>query len=228
MSSMRILVVEDDRKLSAFLVKGLKEEAYAVDACADGETALGMACPNPYDLIVLDVMLPRMDGFAVCRQLRARADWVPILMLTARDTVEDRVTGLAEGADDYLVKPFAFSELLARIKALLRRSQDYKATVLRAGDLELAPFRREVTRAGRRIDLTAREYALLEYLMRNKGRTVTQSMILEHVWDMNYDGLSNVVNVYINHLRKKVDGGSERKLIQTVRGQGFYLNDDSA
>jgi DNA-binding response OmpR family regulator len=222
---MRLLVVEDDRKLAAFLVKGLREEAYAVDACHDGESAVSMTDPDPYDLVVLDVMLPRKDGFAVCRELRARGDFVPILVLTARDTVDDRVTGLSEGADDYLVKPFAFSELLARIKALLRRSQDYKATVLRAADLELSPFRREVTRGGHPVVLTGREYALLEYLMRNKGRLVTQSMILEHVWDMNYDGASNIVNVYINHLRKKVDDQAERKLIRTLRGQGYCLDD---
>ncbi|HOQ59240.1 MAG TPA: response regulator transcription factor, partial [Vicinamibacterales bacterium] len=204
------------------------QRAFAVDACHDGAEALALAGSTPYDLVILDLMLPRRDGFSVCRELRARRDFVPVLMLTARDAVEDRVAGLSEGADDYLVKPFAFSELLARIRALLRRTQDYKASVLRAADLELSPFSRVVTRGGRVVPLTGREYALLEYLMRNKGRVVTPTMILEHVWDMNYDGLSNIVNVYINHLRKKVDGHGGRRLIRTLRGQGYCLDDPQA
>ncbi len=223
--AVRILIVEDDRKVSGFLKKGLKEEHYAVDACADGDEALYMAQVNAYDVVVLDVMLPGKDGFAVCRELRENGVLTPILMLTAKDAVEDRVTGLTEGADDYLTKPFSFEELLARIRALLRRSQEYKTPLLKVGDLVLDPVRRVVTRAGDKIALTGREYALLEYLMRNRGRTITQTMILEHVWDMNYSGTSNIVNVYINHLRNKVDKDREVKLIQTLRGHGYKIDE---
>lgn len=223
--AMRILVVEDDRKVSGFLRKGLQEENYAVDVCADGPEALSLAQINPYDVIVLDIMLPGKDGFSVCRELRESGVLVPVLMLTAKDEVEDRVTGLTEGADDYLTKPFSFEELLARIRALLRRVQDYKTPVLKAGDLELDPARRHVARAGKKIVLTGREYALLEYLMRNRGRILTPSMILEHVWDMNYEGGSNIVNVYISHLRKKIDSEHETKLIETLRGHGFRINE---
>jgi DNA-binding response OmpR family regulator len=220
---MRILVVEDDRKVGAFLQKGLREEQFAVDVCADGEEALERARLNPYDLIILDVMLPKKDGFAVCRELRRSANLVPILMLTAKDSVEDKVSGLSEGADDYLAKPFAFEELLARMRALLRRTRDYQPTAVRVGDLELDPARRQAVRAGRRISLTGKEYALLEYLMRNAGRVVTETMIIEHVWDMNYEGSSNVVSVYINYLRKKIDGGAAVKMIRTLRGHGYLL-----
>jgi len=220
---MRILVVEDDRKVGAFLQKGLREEQFAVDVCADGESALEMARLNPYDLILLDVMLPKKDGFAVCRELRRSSILTPVLMLTAKDSVEDKVAGLTEGADDYLPKPFAFEELLARTRALLRRSRDYQPSAVRVGDLELDPARRQAVRAGRRISLTGKEYALLEYLMRNTGRVVTETMIIEHVWDMNYEGSSNVVSVYINYLRKKIDGGADVKLIHTLRGHGYIL-----
>jgi len=222
---MRILIVEDDKKVGAFLEKGLKEEQYAVDVCRDGEEAMDLATANPYDVIILDVMLPKKDGFSVCRELRQSGVLTPILMLTARDTVEDKVAGLTEGADDYLTKPFSFEELLARIRALLRRSQDYKTKVLKVADLELDPARRQATRAGRKIPLTGKEYALLEYMMRNKGRVLTESMIIEHVWDMNYEGTSNIVNVYINYLRKKVDEGAPLKLIQTVRGYGYTIDE---
>jgi len=225
---MRILVVEDDRKVGAFLQKGLREEQFAVDVCADGEGALERARLNPYDLIILDVMLPKKDGFAVCRELRRSAILVPILMLTAKDSVEDKVLGLSEGADDYLAKPFAFEELLARIRALLRRTRDYQPTAVRVGDLEIDPARRQAVRAGRRIPLTGKEYALLEYLMRNAGRVVTETMILEHVWDMNYEGSSNVVSVYINYLRKKIDTEGLKPLIHTVRGVGFVLREEPA
>ncbi len=224
--SMRILVVEDDKKVGGFLKKGLQEEQYAVDVCRNGTEALYMAQLNPYDVIILDIMLPGMDGFAVCREMRQKAILTPILMLTAKDEIEDKVTGLSEGADDYLTKPFSFDELLARIRALLRRSQDYKTKELKVGDLELDPLRRMVTRSGKKIDLTGREYALLEYLLRNRGRTVTPSMILQHVWDMDYVGSSNIVNVYINHLRNKIDKGFDVKLIQTVRGHGFRIDED--
>jgi heavy metal response regulator len=222
---MRILIVEDDKKVGAFLQKGLKEEQYAVDICRDGRDGLEYAQINSYDVIILDVMLPGKDGFAVCRELRESRVFTPVLMLTAKDSVEDKVAGFGEGADDYLTKPFSFEELLARLRALLRRTQDYKPTVLRVGDLELDPFRRQAVRAGRRISLTGKEYALLEYLMRNRARIVTESMIIERVWDANYEGTSNVVSVYINYLRKKIDGESEMKLIRTVRGHGYILDD---
>jgi len=224
--TMRILIVEDDKKVGGFLKKGLEEEQYAVDICRNGTDALYMAQITPYDVIILDIMLPGKDGFTVCREIRENSILSPILMLTAKDEIKDKVTGLSEGADDYLTKPFSFEELLARLRALMRRNQDYKTKTLKAGNLKLDPLRRIVSRAGIRIDLTGKEYALLEYLMRNRGRTVTPSMILEHVWDMNYAGSSNIVNVYINHLRNKVDKDQEVKLIQTVRGHGFRIDED--
>ena len=223
---MRILIVEDDKKVGAFLQKGLREEHYAVDICRDGQEALYCAQVNTYDVIILDIMLPGMDGFTICSKLRQSSILTPIIMLTAKDSLEDKITGLSDGADDYLTKPFSFEELLARIRALLRRNQDYKTSVLKVGDLELDPWWRKVTRSGRDIVLTGKEYALLEYLMRNRGRIVTQSMIIEHVWDMNYEGTSNIVNVYINHLRKKIDNGFEEKLIQTIRGHGYRIDED--
>ncbi len=223
---MRILIVEDDKKVAGFLRRGLKEEQYAVDVCYDGEEALFQSQVNQYDLIILDVMLPKKNGFAVCKQIREEGNLTPILMLTARDQLEDKVKGLQEGADDYLTKPFAFEELLARIKALLRRTQDYKTKTLNVGDLELDPVSRKVTRQGKPLSLTGKEYALLEYLMRNKSRTITQSMIIDHVWDMNFDGLSNVVNVYINHLREKIDKGFPQKYIHTIRGVGYQIDEN--
>lgn len=223
---MRILVVEDDKKVGGFLKQGLQEEQYAVDVCRSGTDALHMAEISPYDVIILDIMLPGMDGITVCREMRQKAILTPILMLTAKDEIEDKVTGLSEGADDYLTKPFAFDELLARIRALLRRNQDYKTKELKAGDLELDPLKRRVTRASKKIDLTGKEYALLEYLLRNRGRTVTPSMILQHVWDIDYVGSSNIVNVYISHLRNKIDKDFDQKLIQTVRGHGFRIDED--
>jgi DNA-binding response OmpR family regulator len=222
---MRILIAEDDRKVAGFLKKGLKEERYAVDVCYDGEEALFQAQVNQYDLIILDVMLPKKNGFAVCKAIREEGILSPILMLTARDQLEDKVRGLREGADDYLTKPFAFEELLARIQALLRRTQDYKTKTLKVGDLELDPVSRKITREGKPVTLTGKEYALLEYLMRNKARVITQSMIIDHVWDMNYDGLSNVVNVYINHLREKIDKGFSQKYIHTIRGVGYKIDE---
>ena len=225
---MRVLVVEDDKKLAAFLLKGLREEQYAVDWCADGARAVEEAEGAPYDVLILDVLLPGKDGFRICRELREKGFLTPILMLTARDAVEDRVSGLAQGADDYLIKPFSFAELLARIRALLRRQQDYsRGPILTVGNLRLDPLRREVVRGTKKVELTGKEYALLEYLLRNKGRIVTQSMIIDHVWDMNYDGMSNIVNVYINHLRKKVDDDPSRSLIQTIRGRGYRIHEDS-
>jgi heavy metal response regulator len=223
---MRILIVEDDKKVGGFLKKGLQEEQYAVDVCRNGTDALHMAQLNPYDVIILDIMLPGKDGFTVCREMRQKDILTPILMLTAKDEIEDKVTGLSEGADDYLTKPFSFDELLARIRALLRRSQDYKTKELKVADLEMDPLGRKVTRSGKLIELTGKEYALLEYLLRNRGRTVTPSMILEHVWDMDYISSSNIVNVYINHLRNKIDKDFDHKLIQTIRGHGFKIDED--
>jgi two-component system copper resistance phosphate regulon response regulator CusR len=223
---MRILIVEDDSKVAGFLKKGLKEERYAVDVSPDGEDAVFQIQVNQYDLIILDVMLPKKNGFAVCREIRETGVLAPILMLSARDRLEDKVKGLEEGADDYLAKPFEFDELLARIKALVRRSQDYKTKTLKVGELEMDPVSRKVTREEKNISLTGKEYALLEYLMRNKGRIITQSMIIDHVWDMNFEGLSNVVNVYINHLREKIDKDFSRKYIHTVRGVGYKIDEN--
>jgi heavy metal response regulator len=223
---MRILIVEDDKRFAEFLKKGLSEEFYAVDVFHDGEDGIFWAAENEYDVIILDIMLPKKDGISVCRELRAKGIVTPIIMLTAKDTVEDKVKGLDVGADDYLGKPFSFDELLARIRALLRRSQDYKIPILTIADLELDPALRKVTRAGKEIMLTGKEYALLEYFVRNKGRVLTETRIVEHVWDMNYDPETNVVNVYIYRLRNKVDKGFEKRLIHTVRGSGYMMKDD--
>jgi DNA-binding response OmpR family regulator len=226
MSDMRLLIVEDDKKVGAFLERGLKEENYAVDVCRNGADALYMPQVNPYDVIILDIMLPGKDGISVCRELRENGVLTPIIMLTAKDSLDDKILGLTEGADDYLTKPFSFEELLARIQALLRRSQDYKTKALRVGDLEMDPLRRLVTRGDQKIALTGKEYALLEYLLRNQGRILSQSMIIEHVWDMDYEGASNIVNVYINHLRRKIDKDHPVKLIKTVRGRGYQIDED--
>ncbi|MFW6132029.1 MAG: response regulator transcription factor [Candidatus Aminicenantaceae bacterium] len=223
-NNMKILIVEDDKKLSAFLQKGLREEQFAVDVCRNGANALHFVEINDYDVIILDLMLPGKDGLTVCKELREQSITTPIIMLTAKDTVEDKISGLSEGADDYLTKPFSFAELLARIKALLRRNQDYKEKTLKIKDLELNPWKRTVFRGDKEISLTGKEYALLEYLMRHKGQIVSKSMIIEHVWDMNYEGLSNVVNVYINHLRKKIEIDSKEKLIRTIKGYGYKID----
>lgn len=221
--SMKILVVEDDKKVGGFLERGLREEQYAVELCRNGKEAVHLASVNSYDVIILDIMLPGKDGFDVCRELRRKSVLTPILMLTAKDALEDKVSGLSEGADDYLTKPFSFEELLARIRALMRRNQEYKTGVLTAGDLKLDPVRREVKRGERSITLTGKEYALLEYLLRNKGRIVTQTQIIDHVWDRNYEGTSNIVNVYLNRLREKIDKNFDTRLIKTVRGIGFTI-----
>jgi len=220
---MRILVVEDDRKLAAVLRQGLKEQGFGVDVAEDGAMGLQLALAREYDAVVLDVLLPRQSGFDVLRDLRKRGRPVPVLMLTARSSVEDRVRGLDLGADDYLAKPFDFAELLARLRAITRRPPVAPMTVLMLADLELDPARREVRRAGRKIELTAKEFALLAYLMRKKDTVVTRGMILDHVWDMEYDGGSNLVEVYINYLRRKVDQDFEAKLIHTVRGAGYVI-----
>jgi heavy metal response regulator len=222
---MRILIVEDDKKIAGFIKKGLTEEHYAVDVAYDGEVGAYRAQANNYDLIILDIMLPKKDGIEVCRELRNKNIIAPIIMLTAKDTIEDKIEGLDEGADDYLTKPFSFEELLARVRALLRRTQKYKTKTLKVADLELDPVTRKVTRAGKNITLTGKEYALLEYLMRNKERVLTETMITEHVWDMNFDPLTNVVNVYIHHLRQKIDKDFDKKLIHTIRGAGYVMKE---
>ena len=220
---MRILVVDDDRRLCAIIKRGLLEEAYAVDLAYDGEEGEYLAEVNPYDLIILDIMLPNKDGIEVCQELRAKKINTPILMLTAKDTVEDRVTGLDTGADDYLVKPFAFSELLARVRALLRREGISKSPELRVGDLTLNTLTRQVWRGQRPIELTTKEYVILEYIMRHPNVVVTRTMIEEHAWDYDFDSLSNLVDVYIRRLRRKIDTEREDSLIQTVRGAGYRL-----
>ncbi len=220
---MRILLVEDEPSAATMLAKGLREDAYAVDVAADGETALAQAFINDYDLIILDVVLPGKDGFRVCRELRTNHLTVPVLMLTARDAVEDRVEGLDSGADDYLPKPFDFEELLARVRALLRRKPALYPDVITVGDLSVDTRARRITRAGQRIDLTAKEYALIEYLARRDGEVVSRADISEHVWDESYDPFSKVIEVFIQRLRRKIDGGHRLKLIHTRRGEGYML-----
>jgi heavy metal response regulator len=223
---MRILLVEDDRKVASFIRKGLAEEGYAVDVAVDGEMGLAMGLDRLHDVIVLDVMLPQKPGFQVLRELRQAKVTTPVLLLTARDAIEDKVQGLDAGADDYLTKPFAFAELLARVRALLRRGKAAQAPVLQAADLVLDPATRTVKRGGEAIPLTNREFALLEYFLRNPGRVLTRTMIAEHVWDYSFDAGTNVIDVYVNYLRKKIDAGREPKLIHTVRGVGYVLKVD--
>jgi len=220
---MRILVVDDDRRLCAVIKRGLLEEAYAVDLAYDGDEGEYLAEVNPYDLIILDIMLPNKDGIEVCNELRAKKINTPILMLTAKDTVEDRVRGLDTGADDYLVKPFAFSELLARVRALLRREGMSKSPELRVADLTLNTLTRQVRRGQRPVELTTKEYVILEYFMRHPNVVVTRTMLEEHAWDYDFDSLSNLVDVYIRRLRRKIDIEGEHSLIQTVRGAGYRL-----
>ena len=220
---MRILVVEDDPSLAQFVQKGLREERYAVDVAPDGEEGIWMAETTPYDLIILDIMLPKLDGMTVCRRLRAERKTVPVLLLTARDATEEKVAGLDAGADDYLTKPFAFMELLARVRALLRRGGVSQPTRLTLADLELDPVTHRVWRAGNDIQLTNKEYALLEYLLSNVDRVLTRTAIVEHVWDMDYDSFTNIVDVHIRSLRAKVDRGFTPQLIHTVRGVGYVL-----
>lgn len=221
---MRILVVEDDRRLASFIQRGLVEEGYAVDVLHEGDAAGAHALTIDYDCVVLDLMLPGRSGFQVLRDIRSRKPELPVLILTAKDSLEERVAGLDSGADDYMGKPFALAELSARIRALLRRGKPYE-TKLRVADLELDVIRRKVTRGGRVIDLKPKEYALLEYLMRNSDRPVTRSLIIEHVWDIHFDSISNVVEVHINSLRNKIDRGAAVPLIRTVRGVGYILTD---
>ena len=220
---MRVLVVEDSRRLAGIVKRGLLEEGYAVDNAYDGEEAEYMAETTPFDVIILDIMLPKKDGLAVCRDLRAKNVNTPILMLTAKDSVEDKVIGLDSGADDYLVKPFAFSELLARIRALLRREVLPKVQKYQVGDLSLDPQSREVWRDGTQLELTAKEYAILEYFMRRPNAVVTRTMLGESVWDYEFDGLSNIIDVYVRRIRQKIDREGQASLIQTVRGAGYRL-----
>jgi len=221
---VRILVAEDDASVAGFVKNGLSEEHYAVDIAADGDEARYMAVEFDYDLMILDLNLPRVDGLKVLKHLRKEKPSLPVIVLTGRGGVEDRVRGLDLGADDYLVKPFSFSELSARVRALLRRGEKPVASVLKVADLELDRTEHLVRRAGRRIDVSTKEFALLEYLMRNADRTVTRSMIIEHVWNLDFDSGTNVVEVYVNYLRKKMDEGFKPRLIQTVRGVGYRLS----
>jgi len=224
---MKILVVEDEQRVAQFIQKGLKEEGHAVDCAYDGEEGGFLAEVNEYDLIILDLMLPKKNGLTVCSEIRERGVSTPVLLLTARDAVQDKVRGLDAGADDYLTKPFVFDELLARVRALLRRGSESKAPILKIIDLELDPMSRRVTRGGKPIRLTTKEYALLEYMMRNPDRVLSRTRIGEHVWDMNFDPESNVIDVYVSHLRNKVDKGFDVSLIHTLRGQGYMLTEDA-
>ena len=220
---MRILIVEDEKKVAGFIKKGLEEETYAVDVAYDGEEGLHLGAEGQYDLIILDIMLPKVDGLEILSQLRAQGSDVPILLLTAKDAVDDRVTGLNKGADDYLTKPFAFSELLARVRVLLRRGKAEVKTILQISDLTLDLVSHKVNRGGDEIELTGKEYSLLEYFMRNQEKVLTRTMIAEHVWDYNFDTFTNVIDVYINHLRKKIDKDRQSKLLHTLRGVGYIM-----
>jgi two-component system copper resistance phosphate regulon response regulator CusR len=220
---MRILVVEDEKRIADFLSRGLESAGYAVDLSADGQHALDLVHHTEYDLVILDLGLPDIDGLQVLAKIRNRKSSPPVLILSARDAVEDRVKGLEVGADDYLVKPFAFVELLARVRALLRRGQPTPER-LQVGDLVLDCIRRRVTRENEPIELAPKEFSILEYLMRNRGRPLSRTMIVEHVWDMDYDGLTNIVDVYIRHLRSKIDDRFPMKMIHTVRGIGYMLD----
>lgn len=222
---MRILLVEDDLNLAQFIRKGLKEEQYAVDFAADGEEGLALALSNPYDLLILDIMLPKLDGLTLCRRIRAKGNMTPVLLLTARNTVETKISGFDTGADQFLPKPFAFAELLARIRALLRRGGPQPLVHLKAADLKLDQASRRVWRAGQEISLTNKEYALLELLLRNKNRVLTRTAIIEHVWDISYDPMTNIVDAHIKALRAKIDRDFSPQLITTVRGAGYMLEE---
>jgi two-component system, OmpR family, copper resistance phosphate regulon response regulator CusR len=224
---MRVLLVEDDVRIANFVAKGLRENAYAVDTAVDGEAGLYQAEINEYDVIILDVMLPKKDGFEICRELREKNNKTPIMMLTARDAVEDKVSGLDFGADDYLTKPFAFNELLARIRALLRRNKEIRPAKIVIADLEIDTSAQRIWREGREISLTTKEYALLEYLAREKGKVVGREEISTHVWDENFDAFSNLIEVYVKRLRSKMDEGFAVQLIHTRRGAGYILDAES-
>ena len=223
---MRILVAEDERDLNSLLKKRLKEADYSVDSCFDGEEVFDYLMGAEYDALILDIMMPKMDGITVLRQLRAQHNAVPVLLLTAKDSIEDRVTGLDAGADDYLVKPFAFEELLARLRVLLRKPMTEKATILKTGDLSLHLDTRQVFRGEKEIQLSSKEFSLLRYMMQNAGIVLSRDKLEQHVWDYDFSGGSNVIDVYIRYLRKKIDEGHEQKLIRTVRGHGDVLRDE--
>jgi len=223
---MRLLLVEDEEKVISFVQRGLTAERFAVDIARDGVEGLDLATSYDYDLIILDLLLPALDGTEVLRKIRRGNPQVPILILTARDAVQDKVAHFEAGADDYLTKPFAFAELLVRIKALLRRGATRQETVLRIADVELDRLSQQVRRGSKRIELTSKEYSLLEYLMANAGRVLSRTMIIEHVWDQSFDGATNIVDVYIRHLRDKVDEGRDGNLIRTVRGVGYSISDE--
>jgi heavy metal response regulator len=222
---MHILIVEDEKKVASFIQRGLEAEHYSVDVAFDGEDGLTRLFDGAYDLAIFDVMLPKRDGLSLLRETRKRGLQVPILFLTARDTLADKVAGLNQGADDYLTKPFAFEELLARVRALLRRGTPTQGTVLTLANLQLDPVSRQVTRADKKIDLTAKEFALLEFFLRNPGRVLSRALIAQHVWGVDFDTFTNVIDVYVKYLRKKIDADFELKLIHTVRGAGYVLKE---
>nr|WP_320048648.1 response regulator transcription factor [uncultured Desulfuromonas sp.] len=223
---MKILVVEDEKKVASFIKRGLEEENFTVDIAANGEEGLYMAESNHYDLILMDIMLPKKDGLTVIKELRTKEVTTPVLCLTAKDSVEDIVAGLDSGSDDYLTKPFAFAELLARVKALVRRGAKDRGAEIYFADLRLDPVTHKVWRADKEIDLTAKEYGLLEYFMRNPNQVLTRTMIAEHVWDYTFDSFTNIIDVYVNYLRKKIDKDYSKKLIHTIRGVGYVLKED--
>jgi heavy metal response regulator len=222
---MRILLVEDEERIASFIARGLKESHYIVDIAKDGEKGLFMAEINEYDLLILDIMLPGKDGISICRELRSKGRNLPILMLSAKDTTDDKVKGLNFGADDYLAKPFAFKELLARVQALLRRRTPSRGTILKVADLELNQLTHKVMRQGKEIVLTSKEYILLEYLMLNPGKVITRTMISEHAWHEDFDSFTNVIDVFMNYLRNKIDKGFKKRLIHTIRGSGYCLKE---
>jgi len=225
---MRILLVEDEQKVADIIARGLKAERFAVDVCHDGPQGWEMASTYDYDLIILDLMLPGLSGAEILERVRRKNSQVPILILTARDRMDDKVSNFERGADDYLTKPFAFAELRVRVKALLRRGPVNRSSILRVGDLELDRLSQKVKRAGKKIDLTGKEYALLEYLATHPGRVFSRTMIIEHVWDQSFQGLTNIVDVYMRHLREKLDDPHAHKLLHTVRGVGYSLSDEAA
>lgn len=221
---MRVLIVEDERRMASFIQRGLKEEGYAVDVAPDGNTGWEYASANDYDVMILDWMLPHMDGLTLCSKIRSSGNRVPIMMLTVRDAVEDKIRGLDQGADDYLTKPFAFDELLARLRALIRRPRDLqRETVLKAGNLTIDLVTHKVTVGTEAVTFSQKEFALLEFLMRRSGQVVSRSQIAEHVWDLHFDPMSNTIDVYINFLRKKIDGTRKKSRIETVRGAGYRI-----